>query len=219
MNEHHGPALRVLVADDHPIFREGLRLLLGSVNGIEVVGEAATTDDAVALAATCRPDVVVLDIDMPSDGGIVALPRVRAAAPDCAVLMLTMLEDDGTLAAAVRAGAAGYLVKGVGQKEVVAALRTVASGGFVTSAAVAARLRATFLAGDEVRPAPLPQLSDREREVVTMVGQGLANPAISDRLYLSPKTVRNLVSSAMAKLGAPDRTALAIAAREAGLVR
>ena len=94
-------------------------------------------------------------------------------------------------------------MKGVGQQEVVAALRTVASGGFVTSAAVAARLRSTFLAGDEVRPAPLPQLSDREREVVTLVGQGLANPAISDRLYLSPKTVRNLVSSAMGKLGSP----------------
>ncbi len=211
--------LRVLVADDHPIFREGLRLLLGSVGGIEVVGEAATTDDAVALAATCLPDVVVLDIDMPSDGGIVAIPRLRAAAPACAVLMLTMLEDDATLAAAVRAGAAGYLVKGVGQQEVVAALRTVASGGFVTSAAVAARLRSTFLAGDEVRPAPLPQLSDREREVVALVARGLANPAISDQLYLSPKTVRNLVSSAMGKLGAPDRTALAIAARDAGLGR
>ena len=109
MSAPDGGDLRVLVADDHPIFREGLRLLLGSVEGIEVVGEAATTEDAVALAATSRPDVVVLDIDMPSDGGIVAIPRVRAAAPNCAVLMLTMLEDDGTLAAAVRAGAAGYL--------------------------------------------------------------------------------------------------------------
>ena len=210
--------LRILVADDHPIFREGLRLLLGSVDGVDVVGEAATTDEAVALAGTCEADVVVLDVDMPSEGGIAVISRIREVAPASAVLMLTMLEDEATLAAALREGAAGYLLKGAGQAEVVAALRTVAAGGLVASAGVADRLRRTFLAGDQVRPAPLPELSDREREVVALVGRGLANPAIADRLYLSPKTVRNLVSSAMGKLGAADRTTLAITARDAGLV-
>ena len=211
-------SLRILVADDHPIFREGLRLLLGSVDGVDVVGEASTTDEAVALAGTCEADVVVLDVDMPTEGGIAVISRIREVAPASAVLMLTMLEDESTLAAALREGAAGYLLKGAGQTEVVAALRTVAAGGLVASAGVADRLRRTFLAGDEVRPAPLPELSDREREVVALVGRGLANPAIADRLYLSPKTVRNLVSSAMGKLGAADRTALAITARDAGLV-
>ena len=211
-------SLRILVADDHPIFREGLRLLLGSVDGVYVVGEASTTDEAVALAGTCQADVVVLDVAMPSEGGIAVISRIREVAPASAVLMLTMLEDESTLAAALREGAAGYLLKGAGQTEVVAALRTVAAGGLVASAGVADRLRRTFLAGDEVRPAPLPELSDREREVVALVGRGLANPAIADRLYLSPKTVRNLVSSAMGKLGAADRTALAITARDAGLV-
>lgn len=210
--------LRILVADDHPIFREGLRLLLGSVDGVDVVGEASTTDEAVALAGTCEADVVVLDVAMPSEGGIAVISRIREVAPASAVLMLTMLEDESTLAAALREGAAGYLLKGAGQTEVVAALRTVAAGGLVASAGVADRLRRTFLAGDQVRPAPLPELSDREREVVALVGRGLANPAIADRLYLSPKTVRNLVSSAMGKLGAADRTALAITARDAGLV-
>ncbi len=211
-------SLRVLVADDHPIFREGLRLLLGSVEGIDVVAEASTTDEVVRLAETSQPDVVVLDVDMPTEGGIAVIATIKQNAPAAAVLMLTMLEDEATLAAAVRHGAAGYLLKGAGQTEVVAALRTVAVGGFVASAGVAERIRSTFLAGDSVRPLPLPQLSDREREVVALVGRGLSNPTIADRLYLSPKTVRNLVSSAMGKLGVADRTSLAIAAREAGLI-
>ncbi len=211
-------SLRVLIADDHPIFREGLRLLLGSVEGIDVVGEASTTDETLGMAGTSQPDVVVLDVDMPTEGGIAVISQIKDLAPASAVLMLTMLEDEVTLAAAVREGAAGYLLKGAGQAEVIAALRTVAVGGFVASAGVAERLRTTFLAGDSVRPGPLPELSAREREVVALVGRGLANPAIADRLYLSPKTVRNLVSSAMGKLGATDRTALAIAARDAGLV-
>jgi DNA-binding NarL/FixJ family response regulator len=209
--------LRVLIADDHPIFREGLRMLLSSLEGVTVAGEAATTSEAVALAGDLAPDVVVLDVDMPEAGGVAAIPAIKAAASGTGVLMLTMLEDDLTLAAAVRAGASGYLLKGPGQSEVVAALRSVAAGGFVVSAGVSQRLRDTFLAGDRVRPAPLPELTDREREVVALVGRGLANPAIAQRLYLSPKTVRNLVSSAMGKLGVGDRAALAIRARDAGL--
>jgi DNA-binding NarL/FixJ family response regulator len=211
-----GP-LRVLLADDHPIFREGLRLLLDTEDGVEVVGEAATSTEAVAEAGALRPDVVLLDVDMPEHGGLAALPQVLAAAPDTAVVMLTMMDDDATLAAALRAGARGYLLKGVGRTEVVAALRSVAAGGSAYGAGVAERVVERFLAGDAVRPPVFPELTLREREVVALVGSGAANPEIARRLVLSPKTVRNLVSSAMAKLGTPDRTALAVLAREAGL--
>jgi DNA-binding NarL/FixJ family response regulator len=209
--------LRVVVADDHPIFREGLRMLLASEDGIEVVGEAATTDDAVSVVARTLPDVVVLDVDMPGDGGVAAVPRLLAAAPGTAVLMLTMMADDATLAEALRAGARGYLLKGVGRAEVVAGLRSVAAGGSAYGAGVADRVLERFLAGDAARPPVFPQLTDREREVVQLVARGMANAGIAERLFLSPKTVRNLVSTAMAKLEARDRAALAVLAREAGL--
>jgi DNA-binding NarL/FixJ family response regulator len=128
-----------------------------------------------------------------------------------------MMDDDATLVAALRGGARGYLLKGVGRAEVSAALRSVASGGSAYGAGVAERVVHGFLAGEASRPPVFPELAEREREVVALVGQGLANPVIAQRLFLSPKTVRNLVSSAMGKLGAHDRTALAVRAREAGL--
>ncbi len=145
-----------------------------------------------------------------------AVPVLRAAHEGVAVLMLTMDGDRSTLAAAIRAGARGYLLKGAGQAEVVAAIRSVAAGGSAFGAGVTDGLLEAYLVGESTRPA-LPELSEREREVVALVGRGLANPVIAERLFLSPKTVRNLVSSAMAKLGTPDRTALAIRARDAGL--
>lgn len=209
--------LRIVIADDHPIFREGLRMLLASEDGVEVVGEAATTDEAVVVVRDTGPDVVVLDVDMPTEGGVATVPRLLAAAPGTAVLMLTMMGDDDTLSEALRAGARGYLLKGVGRAEVVAALRSVASGGSAYGAGVADRVLERYLAGLSARPPALPELSVREREVVALVGQGLANPAIAQRVHLSPKTVRNLVSSAMAKLDVRDRTALAMRARDEGL--
>lgn len=211
-----GP-LRVLIADDHPIFREGLRMLLATEDDVEVVGEAATTSAAVEAAASLQPDVVLLDVDMPEQGGLAALPDLLRAAPEVRVVMLTMMDDDDTLAVALRAGAHGYLLKGVGRAEVVAALRSVASGGSAYGAGVGQRVVDRFLAGMSARPPALPELSEREREVVQCVGQGLANAAIAQRLFLSPKTVRNLVSSSMAKLDVHDRTALAMRARDAGL--
>lgn len=209
--------IRVVVADDHPIFREGLRMLLASVEDVEVVAEAETTDELVRVVTGARPDVVVLDVDMPERGGVEVIPDVLALAPGCAVLMLTMLEDPGTLAAAIRAGARGYLLKGSGQVEVVAALRSVAAGGSAFGPGVSTQVLETFLLGDEARPPVLPELTGREREVVALVADGATNPDIARRLFLSPKTVRNLVSSAMAKLAVRDRTALSVAGRAAGL--
>lgn len=212
-----GQPVRVLVADDHPIFREGLRLLLSTEPDIEVVAEVDTTELALSEAQRTRPDVVLLDVDMPDTGGLAALPHLLQAMPGLAVVMLTMMNDDATLAAALRAGARGYLLKGVGRVEVTAAVRSVAAGGSAYGPGIAERVVERFLAGEVARPLPLPQLNTREREVAALVGAGLANPAIAQRLHLSPKTVRNLVSSAMSKLGAPDRTRLAILSRDAGL--
>jgi DNA-binding NarL/FixJ family response regulator len=214
MTDH---VVRVLIADDHPIFREGLRLLLSTEADIEVVAEADTTELALDEVDRTHPDVVLLDVDMPDAGGLAALPRMLEAVPGLGVVMLTMMEDDATLAAALRAGARGYLLKGVGRIEVTAAVRAVATGGSAYGPGVADRVVERFLAGDVSRDLPLPELNARERQVTALVGIGLANPAIAQRLHLSPKTVRNLVSSAMGKLAAPDRTSLAIRARDAGL--
>lgn len=192
-------------------------MLLATEEQVKVVGEAATTSQALAAVADLRPDVVLLDLDMPEDGGLAVLPRLLAAAPGVAVVMLTMVADDTSLAAALRAGARGYLLKGVGRAEVVAALHSVAAGGSAYGAGVADRVVERFLAGESARPPVFPQLSQREREVVGWIARGLANPAIAQRLFLSPKTVRNLVSSAMGKLAVPDRAALAVLAREAGM--
>ncbi len=213
-----GAPLRVLLADDHPIFREGLRMLLDTEPGVEVVGEAATTEEVLRETVRLRPGVVLLDVDMPG-GGLEALGRLRSQAPEVAVVMLTMMSDDATLAEALRRGARGFLLKGVGRSEVVAALRSAAAGGAAYGPGVAERVVERFLAGESARPPAFPQLTEREREVVDLVALGRANGDIAAMLYLSPKTVRNLVSSAMAKLGCADRTALAVTAREAGLGR
>lgn len=213
MTEH---VISVLVADDHPIFREGLRMLIDSVEGITVVGEAATTDEAVRLATELQPDVIVMDLHMPSQGGVAATTQILALRPDTGVLVLTMLDDDTSLVTAMRAGARGYLLKGAGQAEVVAAIRSVNSGGSAFGPGVSGRVLDAFL--HTARTArPFPELTEREHDVLALVAEGHRNPAIAQRLQLSPKTVRNLVSNAMTKLQAPDRTALALLARERGL--
>lgn len=211
-----GPTISVLIADDHPIFREGLRMLIDSVEGIEVVGEAATTEDAVRLALDLEPAVIVMDLHMPSRGGAAATAEILARRPDTGILVLTMLGDDASLVGAVRAGARGYLLKGAGQADVVAAIRSVDSGGSAFGPEVTERVLGAFL--DTTRAArPFPELTDREHDVLALVAAGHRNPVIAQRLRLSPKTVRNLVSSAMSKLQAPDRTALALLARSRGL--
>ncbi|MGY1684613.1 response regulator [Geodermatophilus sp. SYSU D00867] len=211
--------LRVVVADDHPVYRDGLALLLSSVTGLEVVGTAADGAAAVEVVREQLPDVVVMDVQMPVLDGIEATRRITGEAPSVGVVVLTMSEDDGTVFAAVRAGARGYLLKGADQEEVVRAITTVASGGAVFGAALARRIAEFFTAGPAGPETAFPQLTAREREVLELVAAGRSNAQIAAVLYLSPKTVRNVVSNVLTKLQVTDRAQAIVRAREAGLGR
>jgi DNA-binding NarL/FixJ family response regulator len=212
-----GP-LRLLVADDHPVYRDGLRLLLSDRDGIEVVATATSGEEAVALAASTSPDVVIMDLRMGGLNGIEATRQILAAQPATAVLVLTMFEDDESVFAAMRAGARGYLLKGADEEEILHAVRTVARGEAIFGAALAARIAAFFAAPPPTAaPDGFPALTARELEVLTLVAQGLSNGTIAARLYLSHKTVRNHVSNIFAKLQVADRAEAIVRARRAGL--
>ncbi|MEU1733733.1 response regulator transcription factor [Streptosporangium sp. NPDC020145] len=211
-------AIRVFLADDHPVYREGLAALLSSMSGIEVVGMAGTGLEAVELATETQPDVVVMDVRMPGLDGIEATRRISAHSPHIAVVVLTMSEEDATLFAAMRAGARGYLLKGANQAEIGRAITAVANGEAIFGPAVARRV-AAFLtngptaSGDHV----FPQLTPREREVLSLLAAGRSNAQIASTLFLSQKTVRNNVSNIFAKLHVADRAEAIIRARDAGL--
>ena len=216
--------IRVLIADDHPVFRYGLRaLLLAEAAMAEVVGEATTGEEAVALAAQCQPDVILMDINLPELNGIEATRRITAATPRVGILMLTMFDDDDSVFAAMRAGARGYLLKGAEGDEAIRAITAVSNGEAIFSPTIANRLIGFFGAPQKRRPpepAPLfPELTDREREVLTLIAQGYSNPAIAERLVLSPKTVRNHVSVIFSKLQVAGRAEAIILARDEGLTK
>jgi DNA-binding NarL/FixJ family response regulator len=211
--------LRVVVVDDHPLFRDGLAMLLGSVPGLAVVGTAADGAAAVELAREEQPDVVVMDVQMPVLDGIEATRRITSDSPSTGVVVLTMSEDDSTVFAAVRAGARGYLLKGADQEEVLRAINTVASGSAVFGPALARRITEFFAAGPSGSETAFPQLTAREREVLGLVAAGRSNAQIAAALHLSPKTVRNNVSNVLTKLQVTDRAQAIVRAREAGLGR
>jgi DNA-binding NarL/FixJ family response regulator len=218
MNAPQSEVLRVLVADDHPIFRNGMGALLASVPDVEVCGEAATGEEAVARAAELQPDIVLMDLQMPGMGGIEATRQILFASPHIRVLVVTMFEDDYSVFTAMRAGARGYIVKGASADEMLRAIRAVASGEAIFSPAIAARLIDFFSAPKPAVPAQtFPELSNREREILDLIAQGASNAEIASKLVLSPKTVRNHVSNIFSKLQVADRAHAIIRGREAGL--
>jgi DNA-binding NarL/FixJ family response regulator len=210
--------IRIVIADDHESFRSGLRSLLTQVDGLVVVGETASGDEAVARVAALQPDVVLMDLAMPGMDGIEATRRIVDAAPHVAVLVLTMSDDDDSVFAAVQAGARGYVLKGAQRAELVRSIRAVGAGDAIFGPAVARRLMAYF-----ARPRPsgaetaFPELTEREREILDLVAQGRSNADITAQLVLSPKTVRNHVSNIFSKLQVRDRAEAIVRAREAGL--
>ncbi|MGN9912215.1 response regulator [Phytohabitans sp. LJ34] len=209
-------SVRVVVADDHAVVREGLRALLGAVEGYTIVGTAATGREAVRAAVTLRPDVLVLDINMPDGSGIEAARKVTREAPGVAVLMLTMFDDDDSVFAAMRAGALGYVLKGADPEDIIRAISGVAAGNAVFGPGIAQRAIA-YLSGPRPPDTPFESLTPREREVLDLIAAGLGNTAIAARLRVSPNTVANHISSVFAKLQVASRAEAIIKARDAGL--
>jgi len=213
--------IRVLVADDHPVFRRGMRAILGAEPDTELVGEATDGEEAVARTIELRPDVILMDLNMPKVSGIEATRRILEASPDTAILMLSMFEDDKSIFAAMRAGAHGYVLKGADGAETLRAIHAVASGEAIFSPTITRRLTEYFatLGGDPNTSSAraFPNLTEREHGILSLIAEGYTNTAIASRLYLSPKTVRNYVSSIFTKLEVSDRPEAIVRAREAGL--
>ncbi|MFE1797685.1 response regulator [Streptomyces sp. NPDC059517] len=218
-HENAETVLRVVLADDHPIVRTGLSALLESIPDtprVAVVGTATTGSEAVRAAVTLHPHVVVMDIRMPDLNGIEAARAINRAAPATALLMLTMVEDDDSVFAAMRAGARGYVLKGASQEEIVRAIRAVAAGDAIFGPGIARRVLG-YLSRHQPAAEPLPALTPRERDVLRLIASGMPNATVASRLNLSPKTVCNHMSAVLTKLGVTDRAEAIARARQAGL--
>ena len=210
--------IRILIADDHPLFRAGLRALLESIPDTEVAGEAATGEEAVEAAVALVPDVVVMDINMPGLNGIDATRRIVDASEDVKVLVMTMHDDDEAVFAAIRAGARGYQLKGAAQDETLRAIRSVANGEAIFGPGIADRLQRFLATPPALDPTQaFPQLTDRELEILQLLAERRTNAEIAAQLFLSQKTVRTYVSAIFAKLQVADRAEAGLLARAAGL--
>lgn len=208
--------LRIVVVDDHPVFRLGLVALLASIEGLEVVAEADDVAGAVDAVQRHEVDVVMMDLHLGEESGVHATRELLSRFPDLGVLVVTMMDDDDSVLGALRAGARGYLLKGAGPAEIDRAVRAVAAGEFLLAPAVARRTM-PYLTGGPRQRATFPQLTDREHEILELVAQGLDNLRIAQRLAVSDKTVRNNLSNILTKLGVADRSAAIARARDAGL--
>jgi DNA-binding NarL/FixJ family response regulator len=208
--------IRVLIADDHPLFCDGLAALLTDGPGTDLAGVATSGAEAIELAREIQPDVVVMDLHMPGMNGIEATRRIVSGCPDPAVLVLTMFDDDGSVLSALRAGARGYLLKGASAEQIRCAIHAVANGEIIFGGQLATRMIACFTDA-AAPPPPFSQLTAREHQVLELLALGRANSAIATRLSLSPKTVRNHVSNILAKLQVTDRAQAIIQARDAGM--
>jgi DNA-binding NarL/FixJ family response regulator len=213
-------ALRIVVADDHPIVRRGITALLSSLPDFTVVGEATSGAEAIKECLLAKPDVLILDLQMPGTDGLAATRELTRAAPHVAILILTMHDDDESVFAAMRAGARGYLVKGAEQDEIARAVQAVAAGEAIFGPAVAARLLSFFAAPTpSIAAQPFPELTTREHEILDLLAAGMSNTEIGARLGLAVKTVANNVSAIFAKLQVADRAHAIVRARDAGLGR
>ncbi|HZG79070.1 MAG TPA: response regulator transcription factor [Paenibacillus sp.] len=216
---HDDDRITILLADDHPVYTEGLAMILRAAPDIDIVGTAASGREAVELAEALQPDVVLMDVHMPDGNGIESARAIREASPHIAVLMLTMLEDDATVFSAMRAGARGYLLKGARGREIVRAVYAAADGESIFSPALARRMMYYFesFRPPEAEADAFPQLTAREKEVLALIAQGRSNAEIGGLLGLAPKTVRNHVSNVLNKLQVADRARAIVVARESGL--
>ena len=210
--------LRVLIADDHPLFRHGLREFLNLALNIEVVGEASSGEEAITQAEALHPDVILMDVNMPGVKGIEATRRILHDSPHIRILVVTMFEDDGTVFAAMRAGARGYILKDAEKENILRAIQAVSHGEAIFSPTIATRLIDFFTTQASTLPKELfPSLTDREREILQLIARGQSNADIAREFSLSPKTVYNYVSNILNKLQVADRAQAIIRAREAGL--
>jgi DNA-binding NarL/FixJ family response regulator len=209
-------SIRVLIVDDHSVVREGLRAFLELQAGLDVVGEAADGEEAIEAGARLRPDVILMDLVMPKLGGVAAMRRLREQVPGARIIVLTSFLDDDKLLPALRAGAAGYLLKNAEPHEIARAVRAAHAGEALLDPVVAARLVETLAADDGQEP--LDRLTPREREVLVLIGRGYSNKRIANELELSEKTVKTHVGHVLAKLGVTDRTQAAVFAVRAGIV-
>ena len=212
------PPIRLFIADDHALFREGMRALLLATDDIVCVGEAATGEEALTQVEQLMPDVILMDNNMPGINGIEATRRILLRHPKAGIIMVTMLEDDASLFAAIRAGARGYVLKGANHMELLQAIRAVAQGQALFGPAVAARVTKFFASAQPVdADLPLPELTEREREILQLMARHHVNPEIAQQLGISVKTISNHISSILSKLQVADRAEAITRARKAGL--
>lgn len=205
--------IRILIADDHPLFREGVALSLSREPDLEIVGQASSGEEAIALAGELLPDVLLMDIVMPGAGGIAATRRIAASWPVICIMMLTVSEDNDDLLAALKAGARGYVLKGVGARDLANAVRTVANGAVYVSPALASGILFE-MARVPTHQDPLNSLTEREREILNLVAEGLTNREIGDRLHLSEKTVKHYMTNVLQKLQVRSRVEAALLAQK-----